>query len=521
VIGRVAATTAAAAGVLLACSLRPVAEEEPQAANAQVAPAPKAGRAEDGAPTGRRPLKLWFTGGDDGYLDACGCDDGLLGGLPRRSTLLKTLRGGDDEGLMLSNGGLVAGAEPLDVMKFEVIVQAMAQMGYAAIALTERELALGREQIAATALLLGEGGGFIGTNLVDRAEPGAPPLPAQRSITRSVHGEEFLLVSAVSRSRAARYRVADPLLEISEPVTALRAELANHRSARRRIVLAQMEQEEALALASELPELDLIIVPSPADEDMPREEALEVGTTWIVDTGRKGKFLGEFRFGGDHELPEFRRCAVEDKLEKDADLVDLLRKNYREALFALEPKPIERYYARRPTASGASYVGAEEGSCASCHPKAWATWAATKHARAWQTLVDEDLPEEPQPEPGHTKGRQPHAIWDPDCVRCHVTGFGEVSGFAGVARERPEARLIDVGCEACHGPAGDHAQRASQGDPRWPNGPVPKMPSVEAAELCQRCHDPDNSPHFELENYWNGIVRGKPADPIKHGREGD
>jgi hypothetical protein len=77
-----------------------------------LAPAGRARRRRaEAAPVVKAP-RLLFTGADDGYLDACGCDDGLLGGLPRRHTLLKTLGAEDDDVLVLSNGGLVSAARP-------------------------------------------------------------------------------------------------------------------------------------------------------------------------------------------------------------------------------------------------------------------------------------------------------------------------------------------------------------------------------------------------------------------------
>lgn len=534
---RVARAGAVVALLLLACTVRPAGDRS-AAAELRAAPAPSpaahepnVGAADDAAGGGarrERPLEIYFTGSDDGYLDACGCDDGLLGGLPRRSTLLKFLRAGDDESLLLSNGRLLAGAEPLDRMKLDVIALAMAAMGYAALAVTERELALGREALDNLAGLLGDGA-LLGTNLVDlkrrvAAVADAPelaaqlaaatPLPTVPALARTVRGEPLLVLSAISPQREALYRAADPLVQVGEPVRALQEQLALHPQARS-IVLAQMSEAEAKALAGALPELDLIIVQGPEHEDFPREEATTVGTTSIVTTGRKGKFLMSFRFGGGGEIDEAKRHPIVDTLEKDSDVQALLNDLYRDRLFV--EQPIEQYYSRHATASGARYAGAEEGSCASCHPKAWETWTKSKHAHAWQTLVDQDLP----PAPGYTKPKQKHAVWDPDCVRCHVTGFGEVSGYAGLERERPEARLIDVGCESCHGPAGDHAERASQGDPRWPNPPIGKIDDGSAEAMCMKCHDPDNSPHFVMKEYWRGIVRGEQREPIVHGREGD
>ncbi|MBL8842488.1 MAG: hypothetical protein JNL90_13295 [Planctomycetes bacterium] len=526
---RVARAGAIGALLLLACTVRPAGDRSAAAElRAAPAPTPAADDTAGGGARRGRPLELWFTGSDDGYLDACGCDDGLLGGLPRRATLLKFLKAGDDEALVLSNGRLVAGAEPLDQMKLDVIALAMAEMGYLALAVTERELALGRDALVDLAGLLGSGDALLGTNLIDLKRVGsylvspalaeqfaaAVPLPTVPALARTVRGEPLLVLSAISPQREALYHAADPLVQIGEPVRALQEQLALHPEARS-IVLAQMSEAEAQALAGALPELDLIVVQGPEHEDFPREEATTVGTTSIVTTGRKGKFLMSFRFGGGGEIDEAKRHPIVDTLEKDPSIQELLNSLYRERLFV--EKPIEQYYARREPAGGARYAGAEEGSCASCHPKAWETWGKSKHAHAWQTLVDQDLP----PKPEYGKSPQKHAVWDPDCVRCHVTGFGEVSGYAGVERERPEARLVDVGCEACHGPAGDHAERASQGDPRWPHPPIGKIDDGSAEAMCMKCHDPDNSPHFVMKEYWRGLVRGEQRPSIAHGREGD
>jgi hypothetical protein len=269
---------------------------------------------------------------------------------------------------------------------------------------------------------------------------------------------------------------------------------------------------EARELARAVPGLDLIVVRELDGEEHPDHDAAHEGTTDIVQTGRKGKFVGRYRFGTGSDLGEFAPEGVPDTLDKSQPIRDLLD-TYRDLL--KESRPIERYFAQEPDENGAAYAGADEATCIQCHAGAWAIWKRSRHAHAWRTLERQDEP----PEPGNKKGHLKNAIWDPDCVRCHVTGFGQKTGFRGLDRENPEAPLVNVSCEACHGPSGDHAARAERGDPSYPGGPIAKVAGGAVNSLCVRCHDEDNSPAFGLQEYWKGLVRGKQREPVEHGKD--
>ena len=96
-------------------------------------------------------------------------------------------------------------------------------------------------------------------------------------------------------------------------------------------------------------------------------------------------------------------------------------------------------------------------SCGACHVEEMRSWKLSHHSIAWMTLVD----------------RNRH--FDAKCTSCHVTGAGAVGGWDGDAH----SPLVDVGCEACHGPGGPH------------DG-VPTAP----ASTCEACHDTDHSIAF-------------------------
>lgn len=149
-----------------------------------------------------------------------------------------------------------------------------------------------------------------------------------------------------------------------------------------------------------------------------------------------------------------------------------------------------------PTA--AAYVGS--AACQSCHADEHAAWLTQPHARALDTLA--------------AKGK----AGDPDCLRCHTTGFGKPGGFQAGAGAQPE--LAGVGCESCHGPGADHASETAR-----KQGTILKLSdkcgSCAILQICGSCHDDANDPGFEFEVI-DKILRqrhGKEPLDIDGGRE--
>ncbi len=127
----------------------------------------------------------------------------------------------------------------------------------------------------------------------------------------------------------------------------------------------------------------------------------------------------------------------------------------------------------------ARYVGSEV--CSACHPDAQAVWAGSGHSGAMNTLAEHK------------------AAYNPDCVRCHSTGFGYPSGY----KTTKDATLAAVGCEACHGPGSGHIV-----------APAPGYGSLgRDGTACVGCHQPDNSPDFSFDAYWASILHDRAAAP--------
>jgi cytochrome c5 len=86
---------------------------------------------------------------------------------------------------------------------------------------------------------------------------------------------------------------------------------------------------------------------------------------------------------------------------------------------------------------------------------------------------------------------------NPDCLPCHSTGFAATGGFVDPDEDRS---LLNVQCEACHGPMLVHAQQGS-------GAPVRRDPGLTVTEAtCRRCHDAANSPRFDFGSYLSRVM---------------
>ena len=114
------------------------------------------------------------------------------------------------------------------------------------------------------------------------------------------------------------------------------------------------------------------------------------------------------------------------------------------------------------------YVGSP--MCITCHAESEQMFKASKHLRAYATLVEQ--------------GKQYHL----DCVSCHVTGWQQPQG---VCRIDETAGREEVGCESCHGPGDLHSKNPTPGS----------IVRYVEAKTCKGCHDRENSPNFDFDTY--------------------
>jgi len=111
------------------------------------------------------------------------------------------------------------------------------------------------------------------------------------------------------------------------------------------------------------------------------------------------------------------------------------------------------------------YSGSE--ACGVCHESQHETWELTNHAHAFDTLVKHGSES------------------DPECVSCHVVGFGQSGGFDLDTRAH---ELENVGCETCHGRGGPHLT-------------PPTEAKGDYQKACLGCHDTKHSLGFEYATF--------------------
>lgn len=196
------------------------------------------------------------------------------------------------------------------------------------------------------------------------------------------------------------------------------------------------------------------------------EDPVYAGPTTIVSGYPKGQKLGvlTLKVGKSGKAVGFahRWQALKQDVAEDPNVRSVLREYDQKVAALLREEEL------KPPVQG-QYLG--EQGCIECHHPFAESWKATKHAGAFSTLE----------RVGKSK--------DPECVKCHVVGFGEDGGFLSL---KATPGLANVQCESCHGPGREHAKDFS-----------PMRPVGEA--VCLKCHTHENSPLFDYPKYHEKI----------------
>ena len=330
-------------------------------------------------------------------------------------------------------------------VKTRSLLDGMAMMSYDALNLGERELAGGLEDFEKQTD--GSKLPFISTNVVDRVSGEnfrAPfvvrkvTLKSGRDVKIGYFGLDALNSSFVKEAKGRVVIMKDPLEAARRFVPELRSRVDLV------VLLANMGRRELTPVLASVKGIDLVLA-SYTSTLSPGSTLETIEGVPVFYCGDQGKRMGEVRvtLGAKGQPPTLTGFQIfltkefpsEPKLQALIDTTIARVNEINRQAAAVMPQPTAPAGrpdiaptgpSSLPPQSTRPYLTAEV--CSTCHPTEYDGYLKTGHAHALDTLV------------------QQKQDYNPECVKCHVTGFGKADGFvnakqtpqlAGVSSARP------------------------------------------------------------------------------------
>jgi hypothetical protein len=415
------------------------------------------GEARDGT------LRVMFTGETLGQLEPCNCTGGMAGGLPARGGYVEQQTG---PFLLLDVGCVGAGARQFEQLRSEAALRAMKVMGYDAVNIGEHETWLTPQELRR---LDDVGVPFVSANVTDEAG---------RPVTRShVLVERGGLTIAVTGLVDDGYTPRGDGLHVDPPDEALARWLASAPQVDAVIVLADLDEQQVRDLARRFPEVTAAYIRGRGESLPPTR----VNRTVIASVYGETLYIADTTLHLDDGFGEGTATMLDRQYTTDPRIeqasIDWYKRQLQGRDFDLtEQRPgWDRIYAT-VTAPGNGYVGS--GACTNCHQYEHNKFVTDAHARAMESLRNV----------GYERS--------PECVVCHVVGYGVDTGYVSMDAT---PQLAQVGCEACHGPGEPLLTGACIGNAR--RGGI---------ENCVRCHTGKHDPTFNYAHDWPLIDHTEP-----------
>ena len=442
-------------------------------------------------------LLLFFTGFLDGYIEPCGCAgiDQMKGGLGRRHTCLQQLERKGWEVLPIDAGNLNKGFGQQEELKFNFVIdEAYRLMKYQATGIGSRELLFPTDTlILYSADAPGNPKRFTSANvgILEFTPDIVMPYRVLEKAGMKIGVVSVLGDSLLRNINNEEIVTANAAAKLQEVLPKLDAEKCD-----RKVLIIHGTDNEINQLLNPFADKFDFVVPSNTSAEPPLQPR-KIGNTMILEVGEKGRYAVAIGLFDDPAMPmRYERVPLDSRFDNSSAVLELM-KMYQDqlretGLEGLGIRPIP--YTRAETLG--NFVGAQ--ACADCHETATRVWRRSGHAKAWQSLKETSVPARD---------------FDPECIACHVVGWNTTELLpyrGGFMNEKETPRLVNVGCEACHGPGENHA-RAEMGTDETLQASLRKAIrlSVEGGAVkkqCLMCHDGNNSPHFDFDTYWQKIV---------------
>ena len=407
---------------------------------------------------GTDEFTVFLTGNVLGALKPCGCSGGQLGGLERRPAIFNTVPG--QQRLIIDTGSFVKSDGEQDLIKYHIIVQALQQLDYDLVGLSEQDIETGRN----IGMLESIESSF---NIISSHGTADMDAPAKFTKKFSLKGRTVHLTVAAFDPESTPVEQIEELFILPAGVPTLNI-----------LILNDSDPETIESIAQAAPFVDCVVCPSESDEPAVIGNPDKRPLAFTV--GRFGRYVCRLKVTAPARVGQplrlaFKALPVEESLPKDDSLVKL----YEDYQQIVKDRNLLEKHPRFALPDGLEYAGSQSCSSSDCHAYEYIEWMDNAHASAYATLEE--------------VGSQ----YDPECVVCHVIGMDYESGFIS---EQQTPLLKDVGCENCHGPGSEHNKK-----PHEVKTSEPKM-------TCIQCHTPEHSGDYA------GNEDAK-MEKIKHWRE--
>jgi hypothetical protein len=477
----------------------------------------------------------------EGYVLPCGCSYPQVGGLERRYNfiqLLKTEKGWPvvpvDLGDVPQKRGPANLPNVQGLIKYRYSMMALKEMGYLAVGIGQNEAAGGwsLEKIEGEWALNNDRPAVLVGNLKDAENkfPALKPIETQTVPQANIKvGVTNIVGPTIAKS------IPDPNVQFNPSAPSIREQLQKMQKENVDLPILLYHgyatgKEEALRCAKAFPDFPIILALTEEDEPPAGPTSVDHDSgirNYVFQLGPKGKYigvLGVYRKGANftfrYQLVKMTTDYETPKEKEDAHPIVKLMEDYTRELKSKDY--LKEYHQGnhplqmmtpvpdlRNPGNGVpqpQYIGTEV--CKKCHEHAYDVWKASRHSHAYQTLVNAK----------HPSLRQ----YDGECIVCHTVGFGYKTGFSS---ETATPKLINVGCESCHGPGSLHAKNPENEVWRermnlpWlaarKNGNV-QTKNAAIEKFCVTCHDIDNDVTWVHEKNRNPFLEKWEKGKIVH-----
>lgn len=460
---------------------------------------------------------LVLTGEQHGYLEPCGCSDKQAGGLARRADLFRQLAAKGWNPVGIDDGGLLR----LDrirrdqtKIKLHSILKGLNEIGYQSVGVGYEELLFGSTDlyteyinltaeenfklqfISANVTLFGSRAEGIPPREYQIIESGGIKIGVTGVLTDSVKQELDQAGITRDANDVSIVPAAEVLPGVIERMQADGAEVL--------VLMSHGAMDESKALAEQFPEFQVVVTARSVED--PKKETVKVGNTIFCEVGQKGKNAALIALSRTPEGITVRHVLMEIEQESfgnDPRMTQLMQ-DYQDALTSQQETILAAHIGNPEKGS---YVGVDQ--CKTCHTKAYAVWSKTRHSQAYQSLIEGRK---------NYDGKWVSRSHDPECLCCHSTGWDPQEALryeSGFITLEKTPHLAGQQCENCHGPGSKHvdAEQAIKSGTKLNDVAIAlrqqmKLNRQDAEkQLCTKCHDYENSPHFSgnFEKYWSKV----------------